>query len=164
MGFVEKPALDICGKPMIAWVLDILRGRCKRILLVLSPHARRSRDLCVTSPSVVCIEGVGDYVEDLDLALSQAKMPALVMPSDVPLIDGEVLESFLKEASRREEAVVNLVGPRGPIGVSLFNRHSGDWVDLIVNSDNLFDIDTWEDFEEATMLCGGHTAGGRRGA
>jgi len=157
MGGVAKPLLEICGKPMVYWVVRALWSLCRRIIIVYSKATQGVGELC-RGPlgPVECIEGVGGYVEDLRLSLNLASPPILVVPADTPFIDRNILEFFVTRALLAPEPVVNLVDvERGAVGVTLFKDRGGPWADVAVRGGyKLLDIDTWRDYEEAVRLCG----------
>ncbi len=152
MGGVIKPLLKILDKPVILHVIDALKPLCKEILVVYSPYTKQVKDLLNNaSDSIKCIEGSGDYIEDLNLALSLVSLPALVVPSDTPFIDSNILEDFASKALKIQEPIVNLIdSKKGLIGITLFKEARGNWSDIMIEGGyKLIDIDTWEDYEEA---------------
>lgn len=159
MGGAEKPLLAPCGKPLLLQVLEALRPFCREILVVTSPKAPLTRSLC-PSLGVECVEGSGDYVSDLNMVLTPP-FPLLVLPSDLPFLEPEVLGEFLKAAEDMPYPVVNLAGPAGPSGISLFKSWGGEWGDVRLENYSLIDIDTWEEYWRAVEMCE-RTAGGRR--
>lgn len=156
MGGIAKPLLEVCGKPMLYHVVKVLWGLCRRVIVVYSKATMAVRDLC-RGPlgPVECVEGVGEYVEDLKLALNLASTPVLVAPADTPFIDVPLLSEFVARALLTPEPVVNLVDvERGPVGVTLFKDRGGPWADVAVKGGpRLLDVDTWDDYMEAVRLC-----------
>jgi len=156
MGGVAKPLLDVCGKPVVYWVVRALWGLCRRVVVVYSKATQAVGELC-RGPlgPVECIEGVGGYVEDLRLSLNLASPPILVVPADTPFIDRNILEFFVTRALLAPEPVVNLVDvERGAVGVTLFKDRGGPWTDVTIRGGyKLLDINTWQDYEEAVRLC-----------
>ncbi|MCX8196639.1 MAG: NTP transferase domain-containing protein [Acidilobaceae archaeon] len=161
MGGAEKPILELCGKPLLVRALEAARPFCREILVVTSPKAPLTRSLC-PSLGVECLEGSGDYVSDLNMALAPP-FPVLVLPSDLPFLEPEALREFLRAAEGMPYAVVNLLGPAGPSGVSLFKSWGGEWGDVRLEGYPLIDVDTWEDYWRAVEMCGRTAAGRQRG-
>lgn len=156
LGGVEKPLVKVCGEPMLLRLLRAARPVCKRILLVYSNKTPVLAALCGSGAleGVECIEGEGEYVRDLNLALDFSSPPTLVLPADMPHLSHEILEDFLAKAIASPGVVVNMVTSRGPTGVSLFKARGGVWQDIeYFYHDALIDVDTPEDFSEAERTC-----------
>ncbi|MEM1685979.1 MAG: NTP transferase domain-containing protein [Acidilobaceae archaeon] len=156
MGFIAKPLLELCSKPIILWVVEALRSICSRIIIVYSRWTSQIRDYCSGALGIVeCIEGEGEgYVKDLRLALNLVTLPALIAPSDIPFLKREILEDFITKALIIPQPIVNLYGPQGPTGVSLFKSYSGEWANIEISGGyTLIDVDTWRDYEEARRIC-----------
>lgn len=152
MGGTVKPLLEICGKPLILRVIEALQDLCKRIIVVYSIYTKSVENLCKEALGPIkCIEGTGDYIKDLNLALSLASLPVLVVPSDIPFLESRVLKDFITKALMTPEPIVNLVDVhRGPVGITLFKEFQGSWTDVIVDGGStLLDVDTWDDYKEA---------------
>ncbi|SDX58538.1 GTP:adenosylcobinamide-phosphate guanylyltransferase [Halobellus clavatus] len=96
----EKPLVEICGRSMLARVVDALRasGLDGTIHAVVSPQtpatADRAADLSV---SVVETPGAG-YVSDLGAALASVGRPALTVPADLPLLAPEHVDDARSRA------------------------------------------------------------------
>ena len=166
MGFVEKPLLSVCGRTMLERVLEALEPVCRQVVVVYSaatPGAGRlCRSLALVRGFIYCVEGVGVYVQDLNSGLDISGLPALVAPSDMPLLTPEAVEGFLGLAFEAGPDIVGLDAKgRGPTGMSLFRRRSGSWTSIEADWCWALDVDTWEDLRRAESLCrGGCMAGG----
>lgn len=157
LGGVEKPLLEVCGKPMLARILETAGSICRRVLLVYSRHTRGLELICRSSAfmGLECVEGSGEgYAMDLREALTVIQPPVLVLPADMPHITREYLEDFLVKAMASPGTIVNLVTGRGPTGISLFKGYIGQWWDIeYPDTPALFDIDTPHDLKEAEEAC-----------
>lgn len=158
LGRVEpKPLIKVCGEPMLVRVLRAVKGVCSYVVIAISEHtaAIPLNDDLGSSIDVdyVFTSGRG-YVEDLTFLLQGLRKPLLVIPGDVPLLTRGILRRFLAEAERfGKSPIVNLVGEKGLLGVSLFRSEGGAWVDLRLKGYELLDVDTPEDLKEAEGLC-----------
>lgn len=93
---VEKPLFGIADAPMVDQVLAALAdSRVDAVHAVVSPHVPATRRH-LDSHSVSLIDAPGDgYVEDLSHALERVSTPILTVASDLPLLDGPVLDRIL---------------------------------------------------------------------
>ncbi len=88
-------------KPLVTHVIDALReyGRLEEILAATSPRAPRTEAL-LSGLGVRTIRTAGDgYVQDLGRALQHMSGRALVVPGDMPLLDGKIVGSILSRYS-----------------------------------------------------------------
>ena len=99
---LAKVLHDVCGRPMLAWVIDACRAAgCGRLLIVIghqADHARqafagRDEDIVwvVQQPQL----GTGHAVLSCREHLAEADGPVLVVAGDGPLIRPETLKALL---------------------------------------------------------------------
>ncbi len=167
LGGVEKPLLEVCGRPMVEAALGAARALGEPVLCTspLAPNVERR--YC---GRVRCVRGIGEYVADLDHALREAGPPALVLPADMPFLDLGLVElmMFVEAALESESHVVTLnlcrEGSCHESGISLFKSRGGDWENVYASWRAAFlDVDVEEDLREAIGLCGTMVEGpGRR--
>ncbi len=152
MGGVVKPALRVCGKPLIEHTLSTLSGLCSLVVVALSPYTRAAlRDYCRLA-SVECIETSGSgYVRDLSTVLRVVRVrPLLVAPADA-VVDDEGLRGTVSRAASLEASLVTLVSGGEPTGFTIFRGDGGDWVNVELPCYR--DIDEPGDLVEAEKLC-----------
>jgi adenosylcobinamide-phosphate guanylyltransferase len=95
---VEKPLFDVGGRPMVDRVRDALAAsRVDTTYAVVSPHAPDTRAHVTGDLPVVETPGEG-YVADLDAALERVETPVLTVAADLPLLDGDVVDTVLAGA------------------------------------------------------------------
>lgn len=97
---VEKPLVEICGRSMLARVVDALTASSLdgTIHAVVSPQAPATAERVADLPaSVVETPGEG-YVSDLRSALTSVGRPALTVPADLPLLAPEHVDDALTRA------------------------------------------------------------------
>jgi adenosylcobinamide-phosphate guanylyltransferase len=91
---VEKPMLEVGGRPMIARVIDSLRNsrRFKRIVAAVSPNTPATRDF-LESSGVEIVETPGrGYSSDLSVLLGSFRPERVfVISADMPLVDGRII-------------------------------------------------------------------------
>ncbi|SFH57243.1 GTP:adenosylcobinamide-phosphate guanylyltransferase [Halorubrum aquaticum] len=125
-GDVEKPLVEVGGRPMVAHVLDALADAgVTRVVAVASPHAPDTRralrsgtvaDFGVGAdlPRTV-IDGSGEgYVADLDVGLSVVDGPAVTVAADLPLLRGRDVAAAIDEAVPGGDAGVSVADGATP--------------------------------------------------
>ncbi len=161
MGGALKPLVNVCGAPMILWVIKAALSVSRHVAVVTSPRTTHPLlthvPALINDPRIHIIETPGDgYVNDLRVVTASLRKPLLVLPADVPLITADHLRSFLNAAKDFPNAnvVTLIVEGVGPVGISLFRSEGGDWASVTVSSDRwLMNINTWEDLRRAEALC-----------
>lgn len=161
MGGALKPLINVCGAPMIQWVINATLKVSRHVVVVTSPRTTQSLLThilaLINNPHIHVIETSGDgYVNDLRVVTSSLRKPLLVLPADVPLITADHLRSFLNAAKEfpNADVVTLIVEGIGPIGISLFRSEGGNWASVTVrNDDRLMNVNTWEDLRRAEALC-----------
>jgi bifunctional UDP-N-acetylglucosamine pyrophosphorylase / glucosamine-1-phosphate N-acetyltransferase len=109
---VPKVLHPVCGRPMLAYVLDVaLEATGRRPLVVTSPHADALReafagqaDLCVQDPP----RGTADAVRTALAQLPPDVAEVVVLSGDVPLVEADLVRELV-EARRAASAAVALV-------------------------------------------------------
>ncbi|MGB9965104.1 NTP transferase domain-containing protein [Halobacterium hubeiense] len=93
---VEKPLFEVAGRPMVDRVRDALaESRVDATYAVVSPHAPETR----AHVDLPVIETPGEgYVADLTTALEAVEPPVLTVAADLPLLDGDVVNTVLDAA------------------------------------------------------------------
>lgn len=92
----EKPLITICGKPMIAHVIDAFtRAGCK-VVVAASPKTPMTLNWC-RAQGISCYKTRGTgYVEDMVGIVTELeeKDPLFVSVSDIPCITHEIIQSI----------------------------------------------------------------------
>ncbi|RDZ65676.1 GTP--adenosylcobinamide-phosphate guanylyltransferase [Haloferax sp. Atlit-12N] len=96
---VEKPLVDICGRPMLDRVAAALRdSSVERVRAVTSPHTPNTRDRAADL-GLDPIEAPGDgYVSDLGFALDRVSRPVVTVVADLPLVAPEHVDAVVSAA------------------------------------------------------------------
>ncbi|ELZ63263.1 MULTISPECIES: GTP--adenosylcobinamide-phosphate guanylyltransferase [unclassified Haloferax] len=96
---VEKPLVDICGRPMLDRVAAALReSSVETVRAVTSPHTPNTRDRAADL-GLDPIEAPGDgYVSDLGFALDRVGRPVVTVVSDLPLVAPEHVDAVVAAA------------------------------------------------------------------
>jgi len=106
-----KALIDINGRPMLAYILDALKGagQVGKITVVLPSSVRNSQ--CLEKADIV-VNGNGDMVENFYTGLSSmgngkddSKHEVLVISADIPLITSEAVDDFIKRCREREASL-----------------------------------------------------------
>jgi bifunctional UDP-N-acetylglucosamine pyrophosphorylase/glucosamine-1-phosphate N-acetyltransferase len=98
---LAKVLHEVCGRPMVAWVMDACReAGCEELMLVVGHKAALVRQTLGEDPDVVWVEqkeqlGTGHAVMMCREALSKLTGAVLVVAGDGPLIRGETLGKLI---------------------------------------------------------------------
>ncbi len=156
-GGPSKPLVEVCGLPMIVWVVRAASPVCRRIFVAYTDHTRDVESMCSGALGrAVCVKTSGrGFVPDLKEALTLVSYPALVLPADTPLIRPWLLAWFLEAALAMGGDVVNLGYKDGGLtGISLLKRPSGSWATVEIGERSwALDVDTRQDLVEAEEAC-----------
>jgi len=156
-----KPIIEVCGAPMVWWVINAALKVSQHVVVITSPRTTQPTlthvPMLTKSPYVHVMETPGaGYVNDLRVVTASLRKPLLVLPADIPFITVNHLRSFLNSTKGFPNAdVVTLeVKGVGPVGISLFRSEGGEWVSVTIGLDErLTNINTWEDLRKAETLC-----------
>jgi len=116
---VEKPLLDVAGRPMVERVRAALAdSEVEQTHAVVSPHAPATREHL--SGGLPLVETPGDgYVADLRTALERVEPPVLTVAADLPLLAPDVLDAVLDAFDGESLAVSVPVARKRRLGVSV---------------------------------------------
>ncbi|MEM1545941.1 MAG: NTP transferase domain-containing protein [Candidatus Methanomethylicia archaeon] len=112
LGVDEKPLVDICGKPMIEWVIDALRKTrgIDEIVIATSRHTWKTRRWAESRGfGTIETSGLG-YEHDI-AEVSAYGTPCLVIASDLPLIKSETIEKIVRESLSINSQIITVVTP-----------------------------------------------------
>jgi adenosylcobinamide-phosphate guanylyltransferase len=172
----EKPLFEIDGRPMVDRVRDALAdSRVHTAHAVVSPHAPETREHLAGTLPVIETPGEG-YVADLGVALESVEPPVLTIASDLPLLEGDVVDDVLAAADGSTTVGVP-AALKDALGASTDSETASDWVPTGVNvvaddEDSVYR--TWDarlavnvnrrsDADLAERLLAAETAGGNCG-
>jgi len=126
----EKPLFRTAGRPLVDYVRDALaESRVDTTHAVVSPHAPETRAHVEDALPVVVTPGEG-YVADLSTALEAVETPVLTVAADLPLLDGEVVDTVL-DAADGSTSVRVPAALKEALGASVDGE--GAWVPTGVN-------------------------------
>ena len=158
-GGPHKIFANVCGEPVIIRLLKQLREVCNHITVALSRNTMIfAKSICVDD--VDCVETSGrDFVEDLTLLLASHKKPVLIVAGDTVAKSYKVFEEFVEKSMGVEADITNIVVGNGRskklVGVSMFKKESGLWIDIEFDANLITDIDTCADVVKAENVCVG---------
>ncbi|ELZ87712.1 4-diphosphocytidyl-2C-methyl-D-erythritol synthase [Haloferax elongans ATCC BAA-1513] len=117
---VEKPLVEVCGRPMFDRVVDALRqSRIDQIHAVVSPHTPDTRAHAnARDISVIDAPGEG-YVADLGFALEQVGRPVLTVVSDLPLLEASHVNDLIDDAAGATRTACVPVSLKRSLGASI---------------------------------------------
>ena len=128
----EKPLIEVCGKPVIEYVLAALREAKKVdcIIVATSTSTPKTtalmRQLCVQ-----VIETPGkDYVSDMGYTVQTLKLGVfLAIAADLPLVKGEMIDEVLTRYERCGKPALTVAVPletKANLGMSIEYRFKTD--------------------------------------
>ena len=136
-GSGEKPMVELCGRPLISYVIDTLkRSRSiSHIFVVTSPSVPQTREYVerhedMKDVDVIPAPGLG-YVGDMVHGIHAAAIrePVLVIMSDLPLITPGMIDKIVSIYEERAEPALSVHTPLsvckklGQRPTTVFNRN-----------------------------------------
>lgn len=102
----EKPLVQVGGKTMLQRMLDTIDNSQKSSLehLCLSPNAPDTLERYGDHPKALTTKGAG-YHEDLAHLLKEADEPFLILPSDLPLLRPEHVDTTARIHQRLDRPI-----------------------------------------------------------
>lgn len=95
---VEKPLIEVCGKPMIGYVIDALRGASKinRIIVAVSKYTPKTAEFAEKMGLEVLWTPAKGFCLDLRYAVEELKLGVtLVISADLPLITSSFIDDIV---------------------------------------------------------------------
>ena len=155
LGGLEKPLLEVCGRPMVVSVIEAAAEALGYVIVAAGRQLLSKLRSSANGPYLDMVESPGlGYAEDLALvARSLRTRPLIVLPADVPYVSW-VLVSELARMAMASECVVTIVACSRYLGVSALGRRLDCWYDLALRCcRELLDVDTFGDLAEAQVAC-----------
>jgi adenosylcobinamide-phosphate guanylyltransferase len=120
---VEKPLIEINGKPMIQYVIDALENADKidNIIVATSENTPKT-EIFLNELDIETIKTPGDgYVNDLGFVLSNFKLDEvlLTITADLPLISGDIIDYVLGKYEKSQKPAMSVSVP-----LSVFEKYS----------------------------------------
>jgi adenosylcobinamide-phosphate guanylyltransferase len=116
LGFVgvEKPLIEVSGKPLVAYVVAaLIKSQIERIVVITSPHTpcttRWARSACL--PFLVA-PGLG-YIYDYTWAMKRLGLqgPVLIISADLPLINHQLIDRIIEHQAQVESPALGVYLP-----------------------------------------------------
>ena len=111
----EKPLLKLCGKPMIQYVIEALRGarNIGRILVITSRYTRKTARKIRTF-SIEAFEAPGGgYIADAHYVIKKLKLegPVLIVSADLPFINSAIIDGVVEHFKRCGKPALSVMVP-----------------------------------------------------
>jgi adenosylcobinamide-phosphate guanylyltransferase len=92
----EKPLISICGRPMIAYVIDAFSAAGIVPVVAASPKTPMTINWCRAQGIAFCMADGGGYIEDMISAVKTLDdpHPLFVCVSDIPCITTEIIRNL----------------------------------------------------------------------
>ncbi len=118
LGMGEKPCVELLGKPLISYVIDTLitTKNIDRVFVAVSPATPKTeimiREYYKGEIQVIRTFG-GNYVGDMIYAVetSQTTGSVMIIMSDIPLIDSELIDSIIEKYWEAEKPALSVYVP-----------------------------------------------------
>jgi adenosylcobinamide-phosphate guanylyltransferase len=112
---LEKPLVEINGRPMIQYVIDALKNTDKinNIIAATSGNTRRTETF-LKKHGIDTIETPGDgYVHDLGFIISNFKLDdiLLTITADLPLVNSDIIDYVLEEYENSKKPAMSVLVP-----------------------------------------------------
>jgi len=141
----EKPLIEICGKPVIEYVLASLKQAKKidSIIVAVSDCTPKTAEL-MRQFSVKVFETPGkDYVSDMGYAAKNLKLGVfLAIAADLPLVTSEVLDAIVDRYERCGKPALTVAVPvetKTKLGMSMEYSFKIDDKDVVPAGINVID-------------------------
>ncbi|WP_238027501.1 MULTISPECIES: NTP transferase domain-containing protein [Metallosphaera] len=143
-----KPVMEVCGKPMIQWVVE-LALKYSGDVYIATVRGHPAEDRLSKIRKLLYTSGRG-YENDVVEAVSSVKLPALVLPSDVPFLEEDAVELLLREC---DSSICTLLTQGDFVGVSLWKSLNLQDYQSINYPRRIMNVNTWNDLTEINKLC-----------
>ncbi|MEN6291896.1 MAG: NTP transferase domain-containing protein [Methanobacterium sp.] len=112
---VEKPLVEINGKPLVQYVVDALKNTDKisNILVATSKNTPRTESF-LKEQGIDTIETPGDgYVQDLGFIISNFELDdiLLTITADLPLVNSDIISHVLEEYEKSDKPAMSVLVP-----------------------------------------------------
>lgn len=141
----EKPLIEVCGKPVIEYVLAALKDAKKIdtvIVAVSTCTHKTAKFLCKFPVKVVETPGK-DYVSDMGYASQNLKLGVfLAIAADLPLVTGEAVDKIVERYERCGKPALTVAVPlktKTKLGMSVEYSFKMDDKDVVPVGINVID-------------------------
>jgi len=112
---VEKPLVEINGKPMVQYIIKALKNTDKinKIIVATSKNTPETRTF-LNEQDIDIIETPGDgYVNDLGFIISNFELDdvLLTVTADLPLINSDIIDYVLEEYEKSDKPAMSVLVP-----------------------------------------------------
>ncbi|MGC9112338.1 NTP transferase domain-containing protein [Acidilobus sp.] len=155
LGGPWKPTVNVCGRPLIRYVIDAVSPVSRLALIVTSPASSSYLRGLALPPSFaeLMLDGSG-YGYDLGRLLNVVRpRPLLVLPADLYGLRSRDLEEAYRVSLEVSEPVVTVRARGEYVGISVFKGYSYDeWANVDIDMD-VINVNDGESLEEARSRC-----------
>jgi adenosylcobinamide-phosphate guanylyltransferase len=110
----EKPIVQVCGKPVIQYVLSALKGSKKidRIIVATTCYTPKTTKLMRQSGIEVIQTPGKDYVSDMGWVVQTLKLGVfLAIAADLPLVKAEMIDTIVERYERCGKPALTVAVP-----------------------------------------------------
>ena len=112
---VEKPLVEVNGKPLVQYVVDALKNTDKisNILVATSKNTPRTESF-LKEQGIDTIKTPGDgYVQDLGFIISNFELDdiLLTITADLPLVNSDIISHVLEEYEKSDKPAMSVLVP-----------------------------------------------------
>ena len=141
----EKPLIEVCGKPVIEYVLSALKDAKKiNSIIVATTNCTPKTTQLLKQLGVKVIETPGkDYVSDMGYAVRTLKLGVfLAIAADLPLVRSEMLDAIVERYERCGKPALTVAVPletKAKLGMSIEYSFKMDDQDVVPVGINVID-------------------------
>ena len=140
---LPKILVEVCGRPMIDYVLDALAaGGIERVVAVIGHQADLVKARLEKRPGILFAQqaeqlGTGHAVMAAQHLLTDHESPVLVVAGDAPMMEGDSVAALMDEYERRPAAcILGTAHKENPTGLGRILRDiNGDFVGIVEEKD-----------------------------
>jgi adenosylcobinamide-phosphate guanylyltransferase len=141
----EKPLINVCGKPVIEYVLAALKSTKKidKIIVATTNYTPKTTAL-MKLHGIQVIETPGkDYVSDMGYVVSTLKLGVfLAIAADLPLVKGEMVDAVVERYERCGKPALTVAVPletKAKLGMCIEYSFKADDKDVVPVGINVID-------------------------
>jgi len=112
---VEKPLVEVNGKPMIQYVIDALEnsGKVNEIIVATSKNTPETKQFLKKQGIKTIMTSGKDYVHDLGFILSNFRLNdiLLTITADLPLIRSDIIDQVIIEYEKSAKPAMSVLVP-----------------------------------------------------
>jgi GTP:adenosylcobinamide-phosphate guanylyltransferase len=146
----RKPIIEICGKPMLLWILETLKSLTLDIYVAVSLNSLIIPIInTIKEVKIIFTSGYG-YESDILEAVKNVGVPVIVTPCDTPFITADILNMLIDEC---DADICNIKDLDGYVGISYWKGFNINSYKDVVIREKILNVNNWNDYIRANIIC-----------